>query len=466
MPNPQSTFELMKMLFKLHPELKLGWGSNLVGQGIGKAGAGQAQTAGHLGAIPGQGRGAAGRTFAIPTKTSAYGRARTIHEIRPDIQAFREHVKASDNPWFLAAIGTGRGRGLKSVDQASKDIATLVRDQGLFELENLAVSKKLLNAIHQPQNPLGIKLYESIANKNWHAPKQVVNREAIETAIQAQTKATPVKPAKPAVTSVDDELQKARKEMMAMTPKEIAAIDDPMEKASILWAQKNPEYLDEVEVVMKWVKKGEKKLGRTHGPNNPITKEMWNTLVKWRRTEGHPMASSIDELVKADDAAEELKVISGMQIGADQIGLRVAKAAGVKTGGTAPPGFQTSHGANPKLAKEYGIVEGVADPNIYKLRTLENVKNSDGTIIVANDWSSGGTKLTQRYLKQERKPSLLSTDIKEPWDVINWMQKHQIQTINIAGNRLPRAGKKGVDDKHPAWMHILNALKEMKLFTT
>lgn len=188
MPNPKSAIELIRMMFKLNPELKLGWGSNLLGQGVGKAGAGQAEFAGELGAIYGQGRGAAGRTFAIPTKTAPYGRARTIHEIKPEIQAFGEHVKASDNPWFLAAIGTGRGRGMKSVDQASKDIATLVRDQGLFELENLAVSKKLLNSIHQPQNPLGIKLYESIAGKNWHAPKQVVNREAIETAIQAKTK--------------------------------------------------------------------------------------------------------------------------------------------------------------------------------------------------------------------------------------------------------------------------------------
>ena len=552
-------------MFKLNPELKLGWGSNLLGQGIGKRGAGQAEFAGELGAVYGQGRGAAGRTFAIPTKTAPAGRARTIHEIQPDIRAFGEHVKASDNPWFLAAIGTGRGRGVKSVDQASKDIANLVQDEGLFELGNLAVSKKLLNSINRPQNPLGIKLYESIASKNWHPTSVVIPREAIAESIKTTKKintsfkgsmnypikgkstiksrttfdaitagertmttrrvglgwenrkvgevfpikgkgsqtqlieitheptihtvtgkesqaflnrwsqleghgpeqfhqffspgqkltmvkfkpATSGTKAKPVIKKEqpnsmglkESEMVEAKKRVAAMTPQEIAALDDPIERAMMTHAQKHPEFFDEM------MELDAAMAGQV------MTKKSWGTMLKWARTEGHPMKGGMQ--MGANAEVSPIKVISGMQIGADQIGLRVAKAAGLKTGGTAPPRFQTSHGKNPQLAKEYGIVEGAADPDIYKLRTLANVKNSDGTIIVATDWKSGGTKLTQKYLKQEGKPSLLSTDIKEPWDIVNWMQKHDIQTINIAGNRK-------VNDKHPAWMHILNAFKEMK----
>jgi Circularly permutated YpsA SLOG family len=50
------------------------------------------------------------------------------------------------------------------------------------------------------------------------------------------------------------------------------------------------------------------------------------------------------------------RIITGGQTGADQGGLRAARAAGIATGGFAPKGWATETGAAPWLA-EFGLVE-------------------------------------------------------------------------------------------------------------
>src|SRR3546814_12294289 len=68
-------------------------------------------------------------------------------------------------------------------------------------------------------------------------------------------------------------------------------------------------------------------------------------------------------------------VISGGQTGADQGGLLGARAAGVRTGGTAPRDWRTEDGAAPWLA-EVGLV---ASPrNTYAARTRTNAGTADG----------------------------------------------------------------------------------------
>jgi len=49
-------------------------------------------------------------------------------------------------------------------------------------------------------------------------------------------------------------------------------------------------------------------------------------------------------------------IVSGGQTGADQAGLRAAKAAGIETGGWAPHGWTTEKGPAPWLA-DYGLAE-------------------------------------------------------------------------------------------------------------
>ena len=50
------------------------------------------------------------------------------------------------------------------------------------------------------------------------------------------------------------------------------------------------------------------------------------------------------------------KVVSGGQTGADQAGLRAARAAGIETGGWAPKGWETEEGPAPWLS-DYGLKE-------------------------------------------------------------------------------------------------------------
>src|SRR6266404_7775537 len=98
------------------------------------------------------------------------------------------------------------------------------------------------------------------------------------------------------------------------------------------------------------------------------------------------------------------KVISGGQIGADIAGLKAAHLLGIPTGGTAPKGFKTQLGFNPELGWNYGLVEH--DSPLYPPRTEQNVINSDGTIRLAQNFSSPGERCTLKFLTKHNKPHL------------------------------------------------------------
>jgi hypothetical protein len=123
-----------------------------------------------------------------------------------------------------------------------------------------------------------------------------------------------------------------------------------------------------------------------------------------------------------------IKVISGGQSGVDKIGLEVAKALGIKTGGTAPMNFWTENGAEPELGKEFGLVEGPAG---YMTRTRRNVLDSDATLLFG-DMSSAGSKMTIGFLDSYKKPYLTNPNYVE---VIGFIENGPYHVINIAGNR-------------------------------
>lgn len=143
------------------------------------------------------------------------------------------------------------------------------------------------------------------------------------------------------------------------------------------------------------------------------------------------------------------KVISGGQTGADYAGLLAARHAGVRTGGTAPANFKTQLGPNPQLA-EFGLVaEGD-----YHSRTVRNVRDSDGTVLLAHDFQSPGTVLTRRTCFNEDKV-LLELDLKLAIQqraagnvdamndellelaqkLVQFLKRQRIQVLNVAGNR-------------------------------
>ena len=127
------------------------------------------------------------------------------------------------------------------------------------------------------------------------------------------------------------------------------------------------------------------------------------------------------------------KVCSGGQYGADIGGLAAAYDLKIPTGGIAPKGYKTIYGSNPRL-KLLGLTES-ASAN-YRIRTFENVKNSDGTIRLANDFNSPGEICTLNAIRTFKKPHI-DIHIDRPLDVedvANWVKRNKIKVLNIAGN--------------------------------
>jgi len=146
------------------------------------------------------------------------------------------------------------------------------------------------------------------------------------------------------------------------------------------------------------------------------------------------------------------KIISGGQTGADIAGLIAAKKHNIMTGGTAPKNFKTEFGNNQDLDKVYNLI----DQGTYKSRTIQNVKDSDGTIAFIVHKGSGGTSKTIGYCKYGKwvnynessnsdcfRPVLVidqkDMDIinfqNTKNKIINWLIDKKIKILNVAGHR-------------------------------
>lgn len=126
------------------------------------------------------------------------------------------------------------------------------------------------------------------------------------------------------------------------------------------------------------------------------------------------------------------KVVSGGQTGADQAGLRAARAAGFETGGWAPKGWLTEDGADPTLAG-YGLTE--CPKKGYPARTEANARDSDGTLWFGST-GSPGCRATFAACRRHAKPVLIVEDgTTRPGDVRAWLEAHQVEVLNVAGNR-------------------------------
>lgn len=133
-------------------------------------------------------------------------------------------------------------------------------------------------------------------------------------------------------------------------------------------------------------------------------------------------------------------VISGGQTGVDIAALDVAKALNIPTGGWAPRGWKTSIGPRPELASLYNMREHDGD---YKLRTLSNIEDSNGTLICAIDFNSPGTKLTIAHAQIMSRPYfefhlLYGQNTNE---IVDWIRQNNISVLNVAGNRQPKSGR-------------------------
>ena len=135
------------------------------------------------------------------------------------------------------------------------------------------------------------------------------------------------------------------------------------------------------------------------------------------------------------------QVVSGGQTGVDRAGLDAAIFHNIPHGGWCPAGRRAEDG---RIPDTYQLRE--MESANYAVRTRQNVKDSDGTLILFEDTMSRGTELTAKCARQLKRP-LISVDVIEllDWDddrfadeiekVISWLEAENVNVLNVAGPR-------------------------------
>lgn len=197
-------------------------------------------------------------------------------------------------------------------------------------------------------------------------------------------------------------------------------------------------------------------------------RENWNRFKRNRHIQFElaetPAPGSLGPgAITAEGGVTVLKVISGGQVGADQIGLEVAQKLGIETGGMAPHGFETVKGAQPERLQNFGLTAWETAPasrkprrgerssyysELYKPRTKHNVdtaaREGGGTILFyqldqnGRPIGSPGTNLTkgladEAYRSTGGAPPLVNP--KSADDVKKWISQYNVKTVNVAGSR-------------------------------
>jgi hypothetical protein len=130
-----------------------------------------------------------------------------------------------------------------------------------------------------------------------------------------------------------------------------------------------------------------------------------------------------------------VKIISGGQTGVDRAALDVALKHGVESGGWCPTGRLDEFG---RIPDRYPVKE--LEGGGFTERTLQNVKDSDGTVIVYRGKLSGGTEQTVRFCVEQRRPfklidsSNVSTE-KAAQLIADFVHANTIDVLNVAGPR-------------------------------
>ena len=129
------------------------------------------------------------------------------------------------------------------------------------------------------------------------------------------------------------------------------------------------------------------------------------------------------------------KIISGGQTGADQGALDAAIKLGIPYGGWIPKGRKTQEGP---LPEKYQLIEmPTAD---YAKRTMKNVVESDGTLILSHGDLTGGSKFTEEHAKTMERPCLVidfnqTNMFQAAMKAADWIRKSGIRILNVAGPR-------------------------------
>jgi len=146
-----------------------------------------------------------------------------------------------------------------------------------------------------------------------------------------------------------------------------------------------------------------------------------------------------------------LKIICGGQTGVDRAALDVALRHGIECGGWCPAGRLDEFG---KIPDHYPVRElkqgnkegrsldrpGGLETDIFAKRTLANVWDSNGTIIIYCDNLRGGTAYTVECCKHLQRPHQLIDASKVATEdaaklIADFVHESKIGILNVAGPR-------------------------------
>jgi hypothetical protein len=130
-----------------------------------------------------------------------------------------------------------------------------------------------------------------------------------------------------------------------------------------------------------------------------------------------------------------MKIISGAQTGVDRAALDIALKHGIESGGWCPTGRLDEFGGIPDC---YPLKE--LENGGFTERTLQNVKDSDGTVIIYPGKLSGGTEQTVHFCVEQRRPHELidvsNVSIEKAAQLIaDFVRENNVATLNVAGPR-------------------------------
>lgn len=129
------------------------------------------------------------------------------------------------------------------------------------------------------------------------------------------------------------------------------------------------------------------------------------------------------------------RIITGGQTGVDRAALDVAIKLDLPCGGWCPKGRTSEQGP---IADVYPLTETpLADP---AQRTRFNVRDADGTLIIAHGELTGGSALTRDFAASLAKPCLV-VDPHDPLaakTIVAWLSEQNVRILNVAGPRESR----------------------------
>lgn len=154
-------------------------------------------------------------------------------------------------------------------------------------------------------------------------------------------------------------------------------------------------------------------------------------------------------------------LVSGGQTGVDRGALDAAMLAGTPCGGWCPAGRKAEDG---RIDPKYSLQE--TSSNQYIVRTRQNVRDSDGTLVIYFGTHEGGTTRTIEFCRELHKPcyclNALHYSPEEAASLIKqFIDDQQISTLNVAG---PRASKQ-CEAQHytQSTMSLLIDLQQMQV---